>query len=224
MTGQRMSNTDSFIDEVTEEVRRDRTFALIKRYGWIPALAVVAIVGGAAYNEWSKAQERAQAEALGSEILDAIAYDDATERADALGNVDAAQPRAQALIAQMRAQELVAAGDIEGAVAALNEVAQNGDLPRIYRDIAAYKALMIDEGMDADARRLALEALSGPGSSLRLMALEELAYLDAASGETETAIEGLTRILNDAEVSASQRQRVLDVMTALGHDPESTDQ
>jgi fermentation-respiration switch protein FrsA (DUF1100 family) len=42
-----VSDTDSFIDEVTEEVRRDRLFGLMKRYGWIAALAVLLIVGGA---------------------------------------------------------------------------------------------------------------------------------------------------------------------------------
>ena len=56
-----MSDTDSFIDEVTEEVRRDRLFGLMKRYGWIAALAVLLIVGGAAWNEWRKAQDRAAA-------------------------------------------------------------------------------------------------------------------------------------------------------------------
>ena len=34
-----MSNPDSFIDEVTEEVRRDRLFAVFRKYGWIGVLA-----------------------------------------------------------------------------------------------------------------------------------------------------------------------------------------
>mgnify|MGYP002067949300 CR=1 FL=1 len=38
-----MSNQDSFIDEVTEEVRRDKLYALYKKYGWIAALAVVVL-------------------------------------------------------------------------------------------------------------------------------------------------------------------------------------
>ena len=54
-----VSDTDSFIDEVTEEVRRDRLFGLMKRYGWIAVVAVLLIVGGAAYNEISKARARA---------------------------------------------------------------------------------------------------------------------------------------------------------------------
>ena len=50
-----MSNPASFIDEVTEEVRRDRLFAAFRKYGWIGLLLVILVVGGAAYNEWSKA-------------------------------------------------------------------------------------------------------------------------------------------------------------------------
>ena len=45
-----MSDTYSFIDEVTEEVRRDRLFGYFRRYGWIPAVIIVALVGGTAYN------------------------------------------------------------------------------------------------------------------------------------------------------------------------------
>ena len=36
-----MSDTDSFIDEVNEEVRRDRFYFMLKRYGWIAVLAVI---------------------------------------------------------------------------------------------------------------------------------------------------------------------------------------
>ncbi|MFD1808819.1 hypothetical protein ACFSHQ_13850 [Gemmobacter lanyuensis] len=40
-----MSNPESFIDEVTEEVRRDKLFATFRKYGWIGILAVLGIVG-----------------------------------------------------------------------------------------------------------------------------------------------------------------------------------
>ena len=45
-----MSNPDSFIREVTEEVRRDRLYGYVRRYGWIAALLVLLVVGGAAWN------------------------------------------------------------------------------------------------------------------------------------------------------------------------------
>ena len=64
-----MSNTDSFIEEVTEEVRRERLYKMFRRYGWIGITAVVLLVGGAAWNEWNKAQKAAEAQALGDAIL-----------------------------------------------------------------------------------------------------------------------------------------------------------
>ena len=50
-----MSETDSFIEEVAEEVRRDRLFKMFRRYGWIAALVVIVIVGAASWNEYRKA-------------------------------------------------------------------------------------------------------------------------------------------------------------------------
>ena len=42
--GAGMSDTDSFIDEVTEEVRRDRMYLLLRRWGWVGVVAVVCLL------------------------------------------------------------------------------------------------------------------------------------------------------------------------------------
>ncbi len=34
-----MSSQDSFVDEVTDELRRDRLFAAFRKYGWIGVAA-----------------------------------------------------------------------------------------------------------------------------------------------------------------------------------------
>ena len=78
-----MSDTDSFIDKVSEEVRRDRLFVLMRKWGWIPILLVVLLVGGATFNEWSKARWRSSAQALGSDIMDAVQLADAADRSAA---------------------------------------------------------------------------------------------------------------------------------------------
>ena len=44
-----MSDTDSFIEEVSEEVRRDKLYATFKKYGWIAALFILVVVGGATW-------------------------------------------------------------------------------------------------------------------------------------------------------------------------------
>ena len=64
-----MSNSESFIDEVTEEVRRDKLFAVMRKYGWIGILLVAVIVGGTAWTEWQKSERTTRARAFGDAIL-----------------------------------------------------------------------------------------------------------------------------------------------------------
>ena len=51
------NQNDSFIDEVTEELRRDRLYAAFRRYGWIAILAVLLLVAGVVWREYSRSQE-----------------------------------------------------------------------------------------------------------------------------------------------------------------------
>ena len=136
-----MSETDSFIDEVTEEVRRDRLFALMRKYGWIGIVAVLAIVGGAAFNEWQKAKVRAASEGFGDSILAAMESDDAGAALAAIEGVEGAQRAA--LLQIMIAGEAQKAGKPAEAAAALASVAQDASLPRSLRDLAQLKAVML---------------------------------------------------------------------------------
>jgi len=64
-----LSETDSFIQEVSEEVRQDQMFALWKK--WAPAIigGIAVVVGGAAYWSWSTAKTQAEAEARGGQLI-----------------------------------------------------------------------------------------------------------------------------------------------------------
>ncbi|QYX56409.1 hypothetical protein K1T73_15340 [Roseovarius sp. SCSIO 43702] len=213
-----MSNTDSFIDEVTEEVRRDKLFAQMRRYGWIAVLLVLLIVGGAAYNEWKKASERAAAEALGDDILAALEADDRAARADALAAIDAPTPGADAVVTLLAAGEAIGESPAETAEMLLT-LADRGDVPLVYRQIATLKATAISEaGLSPEERRERLDGLALGGGIVRLLAEEQLAYLDIEAGETDAALERLEQIAADAEASQGLRRRVSQVIVALGGD------
>lgn len=215
-----MSDTDSFIDEVTEEVRRDRMFLLLKRWGWIGGLAVVAIVGGAAWNEYSKAQATAKAQGLGDAVIAALSANDAAARADALGAITPDSTGGAAVLALLTAAADSGKGDIAAAVARLETLAAQGDLPPVYRQIAAFKALLLQaDTLPVSDRRQRFEALAQPGGPLRLLALEQLALIDIAQGDTEAALARLQSIREDAEVSTDLQQRATQLMVALGADP-----
>ncbi len=216
-----MSNSDGFIEEVTEELRRDQMMATLKRYGWIAVLVVLLIVGGAAFSEYRKAQIRAQAEGLGDAILAALNTADAGERVAGLQRVEAADPQASAVLALMTASEQLAADDLAGAVDSLNAVALNSDVPLIYRQIAQFKALTLqaDTAPAAD-RKQGFEALGAAGGNLSLLAQEQLALIAIQEGDIEGAIATYQAVLSDAGVTPDLQQRALQVIVALGGEPD----
>lgn len=211
-----MSQTDSFIDEVTEEVRRDRLYAQMKRYGWIAVLAVLLLVGGAAWNEWRKAQERNAAEALGDSMLGALQVEDPAERSAALSAIEAPNPGARALVDLLAAAEL-ANSDPAAASERLIALADNPDSAPVYRQIATLKAVSLPgTSLSVDDRRSRMEGLALGNGLVRLLAEEQLAYLDAEAGDSEGAIARMEQILADADATGALRRRASQVIVALG--------
>ena len=221
-SGAGVSDSDSFISEVSEEVRKDALFGYIRRYGWIAVLLVVGVVGGAGYNEWSKAREQAAAEATGNALLAAMNETDMAVQADMLTEVpvDGADAAVVALLTAAAQQE---AGKATAAIETLTTLASNTEVPKIYRDVAMFKSTLIDaEGVDLAARRQTLQSMASPGMPLRLLALEQLALLDIEAGDTEAAIATLRTILEDAEVTRGLRERAQTLIVALGEELEPT--
>ncbi len=216
-----MSDTDSFIDEVTEEVRRDRMFLLLRRWGWVGVVAVIAIVGGAAFNEYRKARDAGQAEALGDAILTALAENGSAERATSLQAVETQSVGGDAVLNMLLSAAQIEAGSDQDAVNSLNAIATQGDLPEIYRAIASFKALLLQtETLPVADRRQQFEALATPGAPLRLLAEEQLALIDVADGDTQAALDRLQALRQDAEASIDLQQRAAQLIVALGGKPE----
>lgn len=216
-----MSDSDSFFDEVTEEVRRDQLYAYLRKYGWIAALVILGIVGGAAWNEYRKSQDRAAAETMGDALITALAQNDAAGRAEALMSVEPTTPGNAAVRQMMVSAAQARTGEEAAAVAGLEAIAADADLPQIYRQIAAFKSLLIQaDTLDTDTRRQGFVALATPGQPLRLLAEEQIALIDIQSGDTEAALSALQSILEDAEANAALKERVSQLIVALGGTPE----
>ena len=212
-----MSDTDSFINEVTEEVRRDQLFGYLRRYGWIAVAVIVLVVGGAAFNEYRKSQERAKAQALGDAMLVALNNDEASDRAAALAQVNAETPEGVAVLALLQAGAFADSGDTDAAIAALAQVESASDAPLIYRQIATFRSLLLQsDTLDAATRRAQFETLAVPGVPFRLLAEEQLALIDIEAGDVDGAIARLRPMLDDAEASAGLQRRALQAIVALG--------
>jgi len=217
-----VSNSESFIEEVTEEVRRDRLFATFRKYGWIAILLVAGIVGGAAYTEWQKATHEAQAKAFGDSVLDALDQDDIEVRRAGLANVAAADGNPDRLAIQRLLLASDPAGDKAGTLAALDAVANDAAVLQVYRDLAILRRVIVaGSDMEIAARRAALDPLAIPGRPFRALALEQMAYLSVEAGEIEAAITQLRALSTDQESPTGLRQRAGQMIQALGGETEN---
>ena len=215
-----MSDSDGFINEVSEEVRKDALFGYVKRYGWIAVLVIIGLVGGAGYSEWSKAKNASAAQATGDALLAALNEPDMDTQAEMLAGITSDGPEA-AVVGLLTAAAQQEAGDGETAIATLQALAANTDVPQIYRDVAVFKSTLIDvEGADLAARRQTLQSLAAPGLPFRLMAQEQLALMDIAADDTDAAITTLRGIIEDAEVTRGLRERAQTLIVALGEELE----
>ncbi len=219
-----MSETDSFIDEVNEEVRRDRLYAALRRYGWIAIVAVLAIVGGAAFNEYRRASDLALAQQRGDAILQALESDTGESRSAALGEIATEGSAVSALVGLFRASELVMMQDPAAASDVLAALIGQESISGDYSDLALFKQLLLEgSGLDASARRSGFEQLSTAGNPLRLLAQEQLALLDLQENNETAAVKRLRDSLQDAEMTQNLRQRLGQLMVVLGQDPNALD-
>ena len=209
-----MSDTDSFIDEVTEEVRRDRLFGYFRRYGWIPAFIIFALVGGTAYNEWSKAQVAQVAQARGDALLNALELEDVAEQVTVLSAI--ASEGEDALVAKF----LVSGIEAEQAADLLKSVAADDKQPKYIRDLARLKMASTDGVLTVDEAAAILAELSEPGGVYRNVATEFLVAVQLQRGDTEAALELLQAHIKDAVASSEQIQRMAELIVALGASPE----
>lgn len=214
-----MSNNDSFIDEVTEEVRRDRLYGAMRRYGWIGILAIALIVAGTAWREWDKRDAEARGRAFGDAVAAALQTQDPAARAAALAAIEA-DPAQAPLLALLRSGEAVAAGDSAGAAAALRALAEAPGTPDLYRQFARLKLVMAaGTAMDAAERDAILSDLAAAGAPFRPLAMEQQALALVDAGKPDEAITLARRILDEPTVTPALRRRVAQLIVALGGSP-----
>jgi len=211
-----VSNPDSFIQEVNEEVRRDRLFGYVRRYGWIAALLVLVLVGGAGFNEWRKARAEARAQAFGDAVFEALGATSAPARIAALEAVSADGGQ-RAVLRLLVAGEALSQGDEAAAMAALAAIEGDAALPAAYRQLASLKRVMLaGPSMPAAEREALLAGLAQPDQPFRPLAMEQIALMRIEAGEHGVALTILREILDEPAATQGLRARAQQLIVSLG--------
>lgn len=210
----------NFIEEVDEEVRRDRLETLWKRFSPVLIGAVAALllaVGG--YQVW-KGWQADKAAAAGSAFSAALTQAQggkAAEAAVALADLAKSAPRGYAQLARFQqAAVLIEAKDAAGAVAVYDAIAGDAGVEARLRDLARY--LAVYHGFDTlqpDALRQRLAGIASD-SPWATNAREMQALVDLKAGDRDSARKLLTALADDPLVPTGVRGRAAELLAALG--------
>ena len=216
-----MSDTDSFLQEVSEELRRDKLYRNIRKYGWIAIVLVFIIVGAATYREYMKSQAETEAELFGTNIIDALNQTDSADRISKLKEIIAPGHNSRAIVAMLLSAEAIGNEPTTLEMNGLKDVAESLSIDAHYRDLLNFKILLGSaEIMSVEERVKAYNTLSEPGNPYRLLAEEQMALIELELGNTDNAVEKISQILLDAELTSGLRNRATQMLIALGKDPE----
>ena len=213
-----MSNNESFMQEVSEEVRKDRFYRILKKWGWVGIVLIVALVGGASFNEWNKESKINSARNLGDRVLAAIASKDVID----LKEIEIKNVSQDIFIKNLMSAILFSDDKLDASKKALEEIGGIPGITKTYKDLNAFKLglLLLKSGnLTGEERFGVFEALVEPGSPFRSLAKEQQALILIEQGKIELAIKTLVEITDDSETTDTLRRRVTQLRISLGSDP-----
>ena len=213
-----MADSDSFVQEVTEEVRRDAMYAAWRKYGpfLVGAIALV-IVGTAAQSWWKNSQQDAMRDAGGA-FIEAQSVEEPAEAAEAFLALSSENEGDYAAMAGLRAAaSFGASGDVERAVEQYQAVAAMPEIDQRLVDLAKLRMIMIRADTMGPSEMLeGLQPLSAPGEPWRAVALEFMAAAHVRNDDNDAAIDALATLASDETTTPAVQARAREMIAALG--------
>jgi len=205
-----MVESESFIKEVSEEVRRDRLFKLLNRFKW-PLFALVMLsVGAVGSYEYYKFDKKSRAQRNGEFLMSAIENlnDNGQIVTEEIDNKFVA-----VLIKLNEAKYFEKEGDIKSATATYNDIISKYGDNKFFNHYSKFQLYLIDpaESLRDTEKITVLDELSAPDGPLKLLALEQKLYLYVKINDLENIKLQVNLILSDQAITPEQVGRIKDV-------------
>jgi hypothetical protein len=206
-----VSENESFIDEVTEEVRRDKLYLLLKRYGWVPVIVIITVILTSIFIEIRNNAKVIEAENLGDLLASSLSGD--TEVKAILSNDISSTPKS--LIALLlEAKILENKLEYQTAIAAYETVLSREEIPASLRDFVKFKLVLLVKDDPIGVKKL-IGDLINPDGSFYLLALEQKVLIEIGEKRWNEAIANLNLILADPDVSQGMISRATQIKKAI---------
>ena len=217
------SEIDHLIEEVDQDMRKDRALALAKRYGpYAVALVLGVVIAIAGVMTWKhyKTEREMERSGIYAAALEAIGRGDTEETQRLIAEMTASGPASgYGVLARLQEAGLKAkAGDAAGAAALYDALANDSHVDPLFRDLGTvlYGLVALDT-VDPAALDAHLKPLADGKGPWRFTALEIEGYLALKTGNKSGARDFFSRIANDARAPDEARGRAAAMASTLGN-------
>jgi hypothetical protein len=216
-------DSDTFVREVDEELRRDRVSGFMTRYGWyiIGALVLVlAAIGGWIWWQHRQAEVAGQLSEKVIQAQDQLDKNNATGAAATIDELAASDRQGYRLAGLfMRANAQIKTGAIPAAVETLKAIAADGEAPQPYRDAALIRQTQLEmDNLPPDQLVQRLRPLAQPGNAWHGSAGEMLGVALIRQQKFQEAGRVFEALAKDVGVPETIRQRAIQMASSLGID------
>ena len=205
-----MVESESFIKEVSEEVKRDRLFKALNKFKWPLFALVVLLVGAVGGYEYYKYDKKSRAQKNGEFLISAI--ESLKENGQAVTEkID--NKFTSVLIKLNEAKYFEEKGDMKRASAAYNHVISKYGENKFFNHYSKFQLYLMDPAKSlSDVKKIKiLDELSAPDGPLKLLALEHKLYLYIKINDLENIKSQVDLILSDQGITPEQVTRIKDV-------------
>ena len=205
-----MVESESFIKEVSEEVKRDRLFKALNKFRWPLFALIVLLVGAVGGYEYYKFDKKSRAQKNGEFLISAI--ENLKENGQTVTKkID--NKFTSVLIKLNEAKYFEENGDMKSASAAYNHIISQYGENKFFNHYSKFQLYLMDPAESlSDVKKIKiLDELSAPDSPLKLLALEQKLYVYVKVNDLENIKLQVDIILSDQAITPEQVSRIKDV-------------
>jgi len=205
-----MVESESFIKEVSEEVKRDILFKTLKKFKWTIIALITLLVGAVCGYEYYKFDKNVKAQEIGEFFVSAI---ENLKNNGQTVTEEVNNKFISVLIKLHEAKYFEEKGDIKSATAAYNHIINKYGDHKFFNHYSKFQLYLMNPAKSmGDTKKIELlDELSAPDGPLKLLALEQKLNVFVKINDLENIKLQIKLILSDQSITPEQVRRIKEI-------------
>ena len=205
-----MVESESFIKEVSEEVKRDNLFKFLNKFKWPLFGLIILFIGAVGGYEYYKFSKKARAQKNG-EFLVSVTENLKNNGQTVTEAID--NKFLSVFIKLNEAKYFEEKGDIKSATAAYEYIISKHGENKFFNHYSKFQLYLMDPAKSlTDKNKIkVLDELSAPDGPLKLLAMEQKLYLYVKINDLDNIKVQAKLILSDQSITPEQLSRIKEV-------------